>query len=189
MLAEHSRTTRVKQYVYNDPDWNEAVQRFMVKGWWAEMPREYVNKLEKVFNMNLKIKSYRAHDIFKSLIVELFKRTKNGKWVKLMLNKTATLPKIPIINQKSWEFAFVQKMMENKKHHKNFISFVKKLHGTLSSKEITQYYNKYFPGKKWKINMIDILEFLKQNNIVKLYYDSTGNITSLTKVSNKIPNL
>jgi hypothetical protein len=187
MLAERSRTTRVKMFVYGDEFWNEAVRRFMIKGWLAILPIGYVKQLEKVFDLKLNPKSYRAHDIFKELVQKLFEVTKSGKWTKLMSEKSyKTPPKLPRVNQKSWDFAFVQYLLENPKN--KIISFTNSL-SVNSLKEIKLRYKKYFPGKNWTSNFSDILEFLQDNKIVKLFYDSKGNIVSLKKVSNRKLNL
>ena len=184
MMAEQSKNNHVPLYVYKDKDWNEAVRLFMIEGWKAMLPEGYVKKLEKVFNLKLDIKSYRAHDIFKSLIQALFQETLKGDWVKMMLEKRyKSVPVLPEVNKNSWEFAFVQHLLENEKDYKNLISFVKNLEAGMLLKNI--HYKKYFPGKKWKHDQINILEFLQSNKIIRLKYSDNGNVNMIKKVNRK----
>jgi len=187
MIAEQSRDNHKEMFVYNDRDWNEAVRMFMIDGWRAQLSKGYVEKLEKVFNLKLDIKSYRAHEIFKTLVKTLFNSTKDGEWVKLMLKKK-TLPVLPSINKKSWEFAFVQYLLENKDVENKFISFTKSLRAGYSLKEIDIVYKKYFPGKKWEFDKINILEFLQSNDIIIFNYTNKGNINTINKVKFKTMN-
>lgn len=188
MIAEQSKNNHIPMYVYDDKDWNDAVRLFMIDGWRAILSEEYVKKLEKVFNLKININSYRAYDIFKSLIESLFEKTKEGEWVKMMLQKKyKNSPILPEVNKKSWEFAFVQHLLENEKDYKNLISFVKTLKSGILIKDIK--YNKYFSGKKWKNDKINILEFLKSNNIINIEYTKEGDIYLIKKVQNKPLNL
>ena len=190
MLAEHSRENQVPIFVYYDADWNESVRLFMINGWRALLPKEYVKKLEIVFNLKLNLKSYRAYDIFKELINVLFKNTYGGEWLKLMQQKKYTTPpSIPKVNQKSWDFAFVQHILENKKDNNNFINFTKSLKDNFLIKDVKTLYLNYFPGKKWENDMIDILEFLQNNSVIKMSYDKKGNIQMIKKVTLKKINL
>lgn len=190
MLAEHSRENQVPIFVYDDADWNEAVRVFMINGWRALMPEEYVKKLEIVFNLKLNLKSYRAYDIFKELINVLFKNTSGGEWLKLMQQKKYTTPPaIPKVNQKSWDFAFVQHILENKKDNNNFINFTNSLKDNFLIKDVKTLYSNYFPGKKWENDMIDILEFLQNNSVIKMSYDKKGNIQMIKRVTLKKLNL
>ena len=183
MIAEQSKNNHVPLYVYNDVDWNEAVRLFMIEGWKAILPKGYVEKLEKVFNLKLKIKSYRAHDIFKSLVQALFKETQQGEWTKLMLEKKyKSVPILPEVNKKSWEFAFVQYLLENVSVQKDLIAFTKKLEVGMSIKDMK--YKKYFPGKKWQDDKINILEFLQSNKMILLEYSDNG-IIKIKKVNKK----
>ena len=186
MLAEHSRENQVPIFIYDDKDWNEAVRLFMIDGWRAILPIGYVNKLETIFKFKLDIKNYRAHHILKILVQKLFEKTKNGEWLKLMSQKKyKNAPIIPNVNQKSWEFAFIQHLLEHKKDSIKFISFTKSLKNSYSLKEIKSLYRKYFPGKKWEKNMEDILEFLQHNKIIKLTYNVRGKIETIDKVTLK----
>ncbi len=194
ILAEHSRTNQVPMYVYDDKDWNESVRLFMIDGWRAQLSKEYVEKLSKVFKVKINPTSYRAYDIFKTLIDILFEKTKNGEWLNLMSEKKyKTPPVIPKINQKSWEFAFVQHLLENNKDYNKLISFIQDLKTNPKKIKSVYYinnsYNKHFPGNKWKNDKENILEFLKSNKIINLGYNDKGEITEVSKVSNKTLNL
>lgn len=188
MLAEHSKDNQVPMFVHEDKDWNEAVRLFMINGWKAQLPEEYVKKLEKVFKLKLNPKSYKAYDIFKTLVDILFEKTLKGKWLKLMSQykekKYKRPPVIPKVNQRSWEFAFVQHLLENKNSYDKLISFIKNLNDNLNNfKEIKSVYGKHFPGNKWKNDMEDILEFLQSNKIIKLGYDKKEKINLVKEVS------
>ena len=136
-----------------------------------------------MFNLKLKIKSYRAHDIFKSLVQALFKETQQGEWTKLMLEKKyKSVPILPEVNKKSWEFAFVQYLLENVSVQKDLIAFTKKLEVGMSIKDMK--YKKYFPGKKWQDDKINILEFLQSNKMILLEYSDNG-IIKIKKVNKK----
>ena len=192
MLAELSKNNQVPMFVYDDKDWNEAVILFMINGWRAIMPEGYVRKLEKVFGLKFNPTTYRACDIFKNLVKVLFENTKEGEWTKLMLAKKYNKPPvIPKVNKRSWEFAFVQHLLENKSSYDKLISFIKDLNkdsreikSVYQIKDINNIYYKYFPGNKWKNDMSNILEFLQSNKIIKITYNGKGNIRSVKKLSN-----
>jgi len=191
ILAEHSKNNQVPMFVNEDKDWDETVRLFMIGGWKAQLSDRYVKKLEKIFKLKLKLKSYQAYDIFKTLIDTLFEKTRYGKWLELMLQKKyKTPPVIPRVNQRSWEFAFVQYLLENGEYYDKLISFIKDLKTEIKSVyHIENIFNKHFPGNKWKNDRENILEFLKQNKIIKLGYDNKGKINSVKEVSSKTLNL
>ena len=184
MVAEQSRDNHQEIFVYDDKDWNDAVRSFMIEGWKAQLSQGYVEKLEKVFNMKLNIKNYRAHDVFKTFVDVLFKKTKGGKWLNLMSKKHGTPPVLPNVNKKSWEFAFVQYMLENTSSQKKFISFTKSLKSGYSLKEIDIMYKKHFPGKKWKFDKVNMLEFLQSNKVLQISYTAKGNIDMIKTFNN-----
>lgn len=175
MLAEQSRKQGKQKYVYNDPDWNQAVASVMTHGWKAILPLKYVTTLQNVLGIKFKISSLQAHSVFQEVVNTLFWETKDGEYTNIMSQPGKKPPRLPKINQRSWELAFVTHLMDHPRDHKKFNLFVKRIgkQNQLSYKETKIIYRKLF-SQLWEENLDDILTFLKERQVIDLRYHKEG---------------
>lgn len=178
-IAENSRVTQSKKYVYQNKYWIKALQNIMLHGWNAEIPKEYIDDLRKELGLKIKTKSKIAYDVLYQINEELYKKNKDGDYTYLFLD-SITKPKLPEINRRSWEMGFMLKLNRNK----DLMNKYNKLLQELSDKEITlneykKIFCKYFDINIWKNDLIDIIYFMEACNIINLKYNIDGTIESI----------
>jgi len=171
LIAANSTTTIVKDYVYEDKDWIDTLQKIMLEGWKAEISPVFLQKLEDVFQISIQdLKSYKSYDILVGIVKELYKKNRENDIVFLMYGKNKE-PKIPQINRFSWELAFMLKIVNDKKVYEKYIKFLTEI---LKKNEVTDFLElvtKIF-GKEWKNNREDILYFMLGKSLIEL--DDSG---------------
>lgn len=190
LLAERSRTHRVKKYVYRSNSWNNTVRNVMIHGWNAKLDKQYIQELEKVFGFKIKPKNMRARNILSAFIKSLFDVTKNGEWTRFLLkDKLKTAPPMPNINRRSWENGYVLYLMENRKAHQNLKRFITQLNkdpdNSITSLKARKLYRKTIGGSNWDNNFTDIIGFLENIGIVKANIKSNGEISIIKIVRSK----
>jgi len=178
-IAENSRVTQSKKYVYKNKYWIESLQSIMIHGWNAELPKEYIQDLQIQLGLKIKTKSKIAYDVMYQINQELFKKNKSGDWSYLLLDKEyKNAPQLPQLNRRSWETSFMLKLNRHKdlldKFNKLLLSLPK--NKELTVKEFEQIFYRYFEMNKWKNDVIDVIYFLEAHNFVTLNYNVNGTI-------------
>jgi hypothetical protein len=184
MIAELSRTRPKQRNVYHDRDWTKAVRAFVLDGWRAILPEGYVKKLEKVLGLNIPYKDLRAYSVFQALLKVLYEETKDGEWTNLLLSKKYhTPPTTPRVNQRSWEFAFLQYLLSNPRYQQKLKRFLYQIerksrkHPTLKYTTIRSVFHRTFSSSRnWKQNLPDILYFLEVRRVLRVEHTDKGNI-------------
>lgn len=167
LIAANSTTTTVKDYVYEDKDWIETLQKIMVEGWKATVSPVFLQKLENVYQISVpEIKSYKAYDVLVAIVKELYKKNRENDIIFLMYGKNKE-PRIPQINRYSWEMAFMLKIVNDKKVYEKYIKFLTEI---LKKDKVDDFLDaviKVF-GKEWKNNREDILYFMLGKSLIEL---------------------
>lgn len=191
-LAELSRIRKKQSFVYHDKDWNKAVIAVVTLGWRAPLPEGYIQKLNTVMGFDLKPKTLRAYDVFKAFTKELFEKTKNGEWTNLMLQKKYKKPiTLPKINQKGWEFAFLQFLIDNPIYQQKLKRFLyqlgKKCNRSTNQTKSLQlstiysiFHKEFSPNQNWKVNIEDIIAFLERFHVLKSEIKYDGSFHKVT---------
>ena len=195
-LVENSRNKENKMYVYEDKDWITAMHSVFESGWRAELPKGYIDKLEK--NLGLKFpKKPKMLDAFWTIFLKvLHKKNKNGFYVSQLLpqmmdgeddfsfilgnNKQPPLVK-KNPNRESMDFGILLKLNDSSAIRnviqKTFQSIP--LNKKILLKEMEKYYKKHMPVT-WKNNMIDLIYFFEQRDGLKIIPDVNGFINYIT---------
>ena len=205
LVAENSRVTQTRGYVYQNKIWIKELHNIMKYGYKAQLSNDYIKLLRKKLNIKIDTESIIAYDIFKQIFIELYLKNVNGDWIKIFYcNDKIDLKKIiiPEINKKSWQFSFMLKLnREPELLHKfnvltNYLNT--KININISFKNFYKAIIDIF-GNKWKDNVDDIAYFLEsfyidiktyQNENIEKYVilikNKDGTINEL-KLINKIP--
>lgn len=166
LVAANSRTTKVKEYVYEDEDWKKTIQKIMLEGWKAEISPVFIKKIENIYEIELQPKYMKAFDILEEITLRLFEKNKNSDIVYLMYGKVV-LPRIPMVNKYSWDLAFMIKLFEDKKVFGKYLKFVEAIIQKNKVSDFKKCVIKYF-GKNWTDNWLDILYFMEGKNLIGL---------------------
>ncbi len=159
LVAANADRVKVKDYVYQDEDWKKTIQKIMLEGWRAEIGPLFIKKMEKIFDIHIKPKSIMAFDILLAVVDSLFEKNKNSDIVFMMYGPLMK-PIIPMINKYSWDFAFMLKIVGDKKVYEKYKKFISCIIDYNKVKDFEKCVVKCF-GKTWKKNWIDILYFLE----------------------------
>ena len=172
-IAANSQITKTTKYVYKNKEWINAVQSIMKLGWKALLSINFIKLLRKELGLKIKISKDNIDDliafnVFQKIINELYEKTKNHDFVKLMLQKYETSVQLPKLNKHSWEFSFLIKLNRNTLLKKKFKDFLKELdkYNTISCETYIKIYHKFFSKKNWLNNLEDILFFMKSNAFI-----------------------
>ena len=170
LIAANSETVKVNDFVYEDEDWINTMQRIMLEGWKADIGDLFLKKLEKVMDIETKPVSKMAWDVLNDVVLRLFEKNKNSDIVYLMYGKLE-LPSVPMINKFSWDFAFMIKLLD-RKTFANYVKFVDAIIDNNKVSEFQKLVPKYF-GKNWENNWLDILYFFKEKELIYLLKNNT----------------
>lgn len=160
LVAENSRVTETKGYVYENAVWIEALHTIMKDGYKAQLSKKYINLLRSKLGLKINTQSIVAFDIFKKIYKELWEKNIDGEWSKIFhCNKIPNYDDyiIPEINKKGWQFAFMT--MANR--DKNIMNNFNKLTDYLNKNKITSYQDFSLKvielfGSNWKNDTEDI---------------------------------
>ena len=198
LVAENSRVTKTKGYVYENKVWIEELHNIMKDGYKARISKKYVNLLRKKLEIKIDTESIIAIDIFKQIYKELIQKNKNGEWNKIF--HCMQIPDyddyvFPEINKKGWQFAFMTKANNEERVLRNFNI----LSNFLNNHDIILYSDfenaiKDIFGKGWMDDVEDLaylyetLLYTDKNypltHLVKLIKNKDGTIN---KISRNIP--
>jgi hypothetical protein len=148
LVAENSRVTETKGYVYENDVWIEALHTIMRDGYKAKLSKKYIDLLRKKLGLKINTKSIIAFDIFKKIYQELWGKNIDGIWTKIFhCNKIPMYSDyiIPEINKKGWQFA----IMTMANNDKNIMNNFNKLSDYLNKDKIVSY-------KDFSLKVIDI---------------------------------
>lgn len=180
-VAERSRNRRITKYVYTDKDWIESLHNIVNQGWKGLITRKYLNKLRNVFDLELKTNSLRAWDVLNVFNEELFNKTKNGLWTKLLLKKKYTKPtELICINRCSLESGFILKLNNNITIRRKLIKFYNELPEKVKFNNINNLFFKIFDKSSYKNHIEDIIFFLETIKCIKVSLEK-GSIKEITK--------
>ncbi len=181
MIAENSRKTKTKGYVYQDKDWIETLHEIMKDGYKATIPIKYIRKLRSKLGLKIKTKSQFGQDVFDCVYTELFMKNMDGEWSKLFFGIKEEAKKevknifnsIPQVNKSSWIFAFMLKCHRNPDLFHNFNQLNVLLNQIFKSKrditfsEMEEYCIKIM-GENWKSHTIDIINFYQYYEFIEI---------------------
>ena len=196
LVAENSRVTQTKGYVYKNKSWIKALHAIMRDGYKARISKSYIKLLREKLGLKIKTTSVVAYDIFKKIYEELWEKNIHGKWSMIFNNmekfnahKVSSI--IPQINKNAWQFAF---MLKANRHpvlmrHFNFFSDCLNSQKSVSMAEFSELVVKVF-GNNWKNDIEDIAYFYDSlfnndgNKICNLVKNKNGSIKSITMKAN-----
>lgn len=185
LVAENSRVTMTKGYVYENAIWIEALHCIMKDGYKAKLSNKYVDLLRKKLGLKINTKSIVAFDIFKTIYKELWKKNINGNWSKIFHCNEIPLYDdyiIPEVNKKSWQFGFMTMANNDKSIMNNFNKLTDYLNKNkvLNMKEYHKKVIELF-GSNWECDVEDIAYLYDSLFIdeVKLINNDYGLITSI----------
>lgn len=189
LVAENSRVTKTKGYVYENKVWIEALHNIMKNGYKAKLSEKYIQLLRKKLGLLINTSSIIAIDIFKTIYHELYDKNINGDWSKIfhcMQKPDITKYFIPDINKKGWQFAFMTIANNDKKilHHFNILS---KYLNHVKNIDYDDFYVAIVEifGKNWSDDVEDLAYFYESLDAIKLTKNNDGTIKSIC-VINKI---
>jgi hypothetical protein len=188
-LAENSRRTPNKMFVYQDKDWIEAMHQVMKLGWRAELPLGYINKLEKALDLKFSSKPRMAEMFWGVFLKTLYARNHDGFFVKEMLpekfsgessekfntNKRKQPPLAKKnVNRDSWDFAFLLKLLRSDMLKRKTLEFILKLpdNKNLGLKELEKAARRL--PVSWRKQYKDVLYFFSLRDGVTVRINKEG---------------
>ena len=207
LVAENSRVTKTRGYVYQNKIWIQELHNIMKYGYRAKLSKNYIKLLRKKLDIEINTNSIIAYDIFKQIFIELYLKNVNGDWMKIFYcNEKLDLKKIiiPEINKKSWQFSFMIKLNRTPELLHKFNVLINYLNYKINI-NFKEFYKAVIDifGNNWKDDVEDIAYFLENlydefninlkigNNQNKYKYviliKNRDGIINELKVMNKIP--
>jgi hypothetical protein len=190
LVAENSRVTKTRGYVYENKIWINETHNIMKNGYKAKISNEYIKLLRKKIGIKIDTKSIIAIDIFKQIYKELWDKNIDGEWMKIFncyqkpdYNEYV----IPNINKKGWQFAFMLICNRDKSILNNFNKLSKYLNenNSISLNEFKKQILNLF-GNKWKYDIEDLAYFYESLKYIELIKNEDYSISNL-KIINNIP--
>ena len=198
LIAENSRVTTTRGYVYENKVWISELHNIMKNGYKAKLSKTYINLLRKKLDLKINTTSMVAIDIFKIIYKELWDKNINGEWSKIfncLIKPDYNKIVIPEVNKKAWQFAFMIKLNNDSKLMNKFNLLSKYLNENkkVDYEDFTKNVLKFF-GKSWVCDVEDIAYFyesLKYNlsekfveTLIKvnLIKDKYGNIEKINVI-------
>jgi len=195
-LIENSRNTENKMYVYEDEDWIDTMHSVFASGWRAELPKGYIDKLEKALDLKFPKKPKMLDAFWTMFLKVLYKKNHKGFYVSQLLPQMidgeddfgmepGTNVQPPLVkknpNRESWDFGFLLKLNDSKKTRdmiqKTFQSLPK--NKTITIDKMENHYNKNM-SLSWKNNMIDMIYFFSTRDGLTVHPDKDGFIKHIT---------
>lgn len=188
-IAENSRRTPNKMFVYKDQDWINAMHAVMRKGWRAELPIGYIRKLEKALDLKFPKKPRMAEVFWGIFLKTLHKRNHDGVFVREMLpekfsgesgektninnRKQPSLAK-KNVNRDSWDFAFLLDIHHSDSLKKKVLSFITNLpdNKNLNTVELSKEARSL--PLSWREQWKDILYFFSLRDGITVRIDKDG---------------
>ncbi len=197
IVAENSRITKTKEYVYENKYWIDAMHQIMKYGYKARISPEYRDLLAKMLGIKIMTKSLVAYDLFEDVVIQLYKKNYFGDWNKIFHKniigkKSDTIGLIiPHVNKMSYILSVVMKLNRKPKLMRAFNKLSKQLnHGDredqyIAFKTFESYVKKYM-GSVWVKEADDLAYMYQHLGYVILEKNVDGAIRQM-KVMEKIP--
>lgn len=194
-IAENSRNTKNEMYVYEDKDWIAAMHSVFKSGWRAELPKGYINKLEKALKLKFP-KKPRMLDAFWTIFLKvLHKKNHGGFYVSKLLPQMMdgeddfsydfrAKKQPPLVkknpNRESWDFGFLLKLNDSEKTREMIVKTFQSIpvNKEMSLEKLEKHYKKHML-KSWKNNLVDILYFFSKRDGLTIKPDENGFIKSI----------
>ncbi len=197
IVAENSRITKTKEYVYQNKYWIDAMHQIMKYGYKARISPEYRDLLAKMLGINIMTKSLVAYDLFEDVVIQLYKKNYFGDWNKIFHKniigkKSDTIGLIiPHVNKMSYILSVVMKLNRKPKLMRAFNKLSKQLnHGDREDQYIAfntfESYVKKYMGSVWVKEADDLAYMYQHLGYVILEKSVDGTIRQM-KVMEKIP--
>ena len=183
LVAENSRVTQAKGYVYKNKVWISELHNIMKNGYKARLSIKYINLLRNKLDIKINTTSIIAIDIFETIYKELWDKNINGDWSKIFNNLKENIYetlKCPNINKKAWQFSFMLKLNKNISLMENFnllsqyLNYIKIITYTDFELIILEIF-----GPKWKYDIEDIAYLYDSLNYINLSKNNNGIINNI----------
>jgi len=195
-LVENSREQENKMYVYEDKDWIEAMHSVFKSGWRAELPKKYIDKLEKALNLKFPKKPKMLDAFWTIFLKVLYEKNHKGFYVSQLLPQMidgeddfsielSRTKQPPLVkknpNRESWDFGFLLKLNESKQLRNTIQNMLESLpiNKKISIEEMNKHYNKHM-SKQWKNNIIDMIYFFSARDGLTIHPDKDGFIKNIS---------
>jgi len=189
LVAENSRVTKTRGYVYQNKIWIEETHNIMKNGYKAKISKDYINLLRKKLGLEINTQSIIAIDIFREIYKELWDKNIDGEWSKIfncMIKPDYDRYILPDVNKRGWQFAFMVMANNDNKILNNFNKLSRYLNKNINIKfkEFKKEVLNLF-GKNWRDDIEDLAYFyeslLKGIDIkyIELIKNEDGTIFSL----------
>ena len=187
-LLENSRNKNNEIYVYEDKDWIKTIQNVFKDGWRAELPKNYIKKLEKALYLRFPTKPTMLYEFWSVFLETLYEKNNNGLYVREMLpeyiknenNIGIFKYKQPMLdkrnpNKESWDFGFLLKLNDSKNLRETIIHLFQSLemNKKISINDFKKHYKKNI-STSWSNNMVDMVYFFSERKCLTIYNDKNG---------------
>jgi hypothetical protein len=197
-IAENSRRTENKMYVYEDKDWIKTIQSVFKSGWRAKIPIEYINKLEKALDLTFPKKPLMLDSFFDVFLETLYKRNRTGFYVNELLPQmidgednfsfptTEPTTQPPLVkknpNRESWDFGFLLKLSDSQEIRNKIKKMLQSLPvgKAITKTSLKKHYKNKMPAS-WQNNMLDMMYFFEKRDGLTINTDKDGFLKSITK--------
>ena len=188
-VAENSRIHQSDGYVYENPEWINAVQEIMKHGWKAQLTKTYVDLLRKNLGIKLKTNSLKAFDIMIAITNELYHLHRDGDWTYLMSDNLEQPLHIPQVNRRSIEYGIIMMLNLDKKFATKFYQMVYDLDSKgVKHSDFEKHLYKYLDKSKWKTSVDDVLYFGESYGFFDLK-EHNGVITEVKPIKENVKNI
>jgi len=188
LVAENSRVTKTRGYVYENKYWIYEIHNIMKNGYKARISNDFINLLRKKLDIKINTKSIIAIDIFKQIFKELWDKNIDGEWSKIfncLYKPDYNRYIIPDINRRGWQFAFM--IMANREN--KVLNSFNKLSEYLNENKIIIFkdFNKEVLklfGTNWKYDVEDLAYFYESLSLILYEKFNTKKYVELNKNEN-----
>ena len=190
LVMQNSFDYQTKSYVYQNKIWINELHHLMRNGYSAEVSKGYIKSIEK--HLDIKLKMIENENICNCLLEALYKKNKNGFYMKLLysddeiLNKNFDIKRYySKINEYAWNYAFLLKLNRQPKVMNKLNQFIHILDylDKLSVKKAIELLLIVF-GQEWRNDILNILMFMKNEKLID--YKNLTTKKNLIKVNKKI---
>jgi hypothetical protein len=186
LVAENSRVTITRGYVYENKIWISELHNIMKNGYKSRLSKSYINLIRKKLGLKIKTTSIVAIDVFKIIYKELWDKNINGDWSRIfncLVKPDYDKIVIPEVNKKAWQFAFMIKLNSNIKLFNKF-NLLSKYLNQIKNIDYIDFSTKVLEifGIEWEYDIEDIAYFYEslRYNLSNKYIETQINV-KLTK--------
>ena len=190
LVMQNAFDYQTKSYVYQNKTWIHELHHLMRHGYSADVSKGYIKSIEK--HLDIKLKMIENENICNCLLEALYKKNKNGFYMKLLysgdevLNKNFDIKRYySKINEYAWNYAFLLKLNRQPKVMNKLNQFIHILDylDKLNVKKAIELLLIVF-GQEWRNDILNILMFMKNEKLID--YKNLSTKKNLIKVNKKI---